>query len=89
MILRFGTLDLIRGDYRRYQRRFRCRMLKDPVLQDIHLFENFAVSIEENENRLSCSLCSDHLVFIEKQLNNNNNIIRQNEQSIIIKNLLD
>ena len=45
------------------------------------LFENFTVSIEENENRLPIPYVLPPGVFRE-QLNNNNNIIRENEQSI-------
>jgi cell surface protein SprA len=79
MILRFGTLDLIRGDYRRYQLALDGDA-QDPLNSNT-LFENFTVSIEENENRLPIPYVLPPGVFRE-QLNNNNNIIRENEQSI-------
>ncbi len=82
MILRFGTLDLIRGDYRRYQ------VALDEDAQDPEnsntIFENFTVSIEENENRTPIPYVLPPGVFRE-QLNNNNNIIRQNEQSLSLR----
>jgi cell surface protein SprA len=82
MILRFGTLDLIRGDYRRYQLALDGDA-QDPVNSNT-LFENYTVSIEENENRLPIPYVLPPGVFRE-QFNNNNNIIRENEQSISLK----
>ncbi len=82
MILRFGTLDLIRGDYRRYQVAL-DENAQDPTTGNT-LFENFTVSIEENENRYPVPYVLPPGVYRE-QLNNNNNIIRQNEQSLSLR----
>jgi cell surface protein SprA len=82
IILRFGDLDLIRGDYRRYQ------LALDADAQNPEdsntLFENFTVSVEENENRLPIPYVLPPGVYRE-QLNNNNNIIRENEQSLSLR----
>ena len=82
IILRFGTLDLIRGDYRKYQLPLDANA-QDPV-NSTTTFENYAVNIEENENRLPIPYVLPPGVYRE-QLNNNNNIIRENEQSISLK----
>ncbi len=79
-VLRFGTLDLVRGDYRRYQ------LSLDPdeadPAQSNTLFEVAAVSIQENENRSPIPYVLPPGVYREEFLNNNNNNIRQNEQSL-------
>lgn len=79
IVLRFGTLDLVRGDYRRFQQTLDITG-EDPELDDT-IFENQAVSIEENENRQPIPYVLPPGV-IREELNNNNNIIRQNEQSL-------
>lgn len=82
MILRFGTLDLVRGDYRRFQLAL-DENAQDPTVGNT-LFENLTVSIEENENRLPIPYVLPPGV-VREQLNNNNNIIRQNEQSLSLR----
>ena len=82
IILRFGTLDLVRGDYRRFQLSLDGSG-EDPE-QDDTLFENLTVSIEENENRLPIPYRLPPGV-VREELNNNNNIIRQNEQSLSLR----
>ncbi len=81
-ILRFGTMELVRGDYRRFQ-----QALEDggiiPGDSDT-VFEVEAVSIEENENREPIPYVLPPGVFRE-ELNNNNNIIRENEQSMALR----
>ncbi|MEH6763868.1 MAG: cell surface protein SprA [Aequorivita antarctica] len=82
-VLRFGTLELIRGDYRRFEKTLDDITFEDPANDDT-LFEVGSVSIEENENR-------EPIPYVlppgleREQLNNNNNIIRENEQSLSLR----
>ncbi|MFV8226300.1 cell surface protein SprA [Christiangramia aquimixticola] len=78
-ILRFGTMDLVRGDYRRYtQNLFEDEgQLQNPNT----LFEVNAVNIEENENRQPIPYTLPPGVQREQLYQNNSNI-RQNEQSL-------
>ncbi len=73
MVLRFGTLDLVRGDWRAYREGIPA---PDPTYVDVN-----AVNIQENENRSPIPYVLPPGVARE-QLNNNNTIIRQNEQSL-------
>lgn len=82
-VMRFGTLDLVRGDYRRFQKTLNDVTFEDPT-QSNTLFEVEAVSIEENENRQPIPYRMPPGLERE-QLNNNNNIIRQNEQSLALR----
>ncbi len=87
VVLRFGTLDLVRGDFRRYL------LNLDPVTaggtgdpdpdDDGTLFEVAAVNIEANEQRTPIPYVTPPGV-VRERLNNNNNNIRQNEQSLSI-----
>lgn len=81
-VLRFGSLDLVRGDYRRYTQTLDITG-EDPDMDDT-IFENEAVSIEQNENRQPIPYVLPPGV-IREELNNNNNIIRQNEQSLALR----
>ncbi len=81
-ILRFGAMDLVRGDYRRYIQTLDITG-EDPDMDDT-IFENEAVNIEQNENRQPIPYVLPPGV-IREQLNNNNNIIRQNEQSLALR----
>jgi cell surface protein SprA len=77
-VLRFGTMELVRGDYRRFSQTLDVTG-EDPSLDDT-TFEVEAVSIEENS--------SSYVLppgVIREELNNNNNIIRQNEQSLAMR----
>lgn len=82
-VLRFGTLELVRGDYRRFEKTLDDITFEDPSNDDT-LFEVGSVSIEENENR-------EPIPYVlppgleREQLNNNNNIIRENEQSLSLR----
>lgn len=80
-ILRFGTLDLVRGDYRRYTETLDG--IDNPD-DDNTIFENQSVSIEENANREPINYVLPPGV-IREELNNNNNLIRQNEQSLSLR----
>jgi cell surface protein SprA len=82
-VLRFGTLELVRGDYRRFDKTLDEVTGEDPS-QDDTVFEVETVSIEENENREPIPYVLPPGVERE-QLNNNNNIIRQNEQSLALR----
>ena len=77
-VLRFGTLDLVRSDWRRYQ-----QSLDDDSNQVTELeptdFSVGIIGIQENDG----SYVSPPGVERE-QLNNNNSIIRQNEQSLVL-----
>lgn len=80
--LRFGTLDLVRGDYRRYTQSLNpYGTLPD---NSPTTFEVESVSIEENANRQPIPYVLPPGVFREELMNNNTNI-RQNEQSLALR----
>nr|WP_245946190.1 cell surface protein SprA [Marinirhabdus gelatinilytica] len=81
-VLRFGTLELVRGDYRRFTESLDITG-EDPELDDT-VFENEAVNIEENDQKTPFPYVLPPGVLRE-ELNNNNNIIRQNEQSLLLR----
>lgn len=76
-VLRFGTLELVRGDYRRFTQTLDG--VDDPS-DDNTTFEVEAVSIEENGGSYVLPPGVER-----EELNNNNNIIRQNEQSLALR----
>src|SRR5690606_19455272 len=82
-VLRFGTLDLVRGDYRRFTRTLNDVTFEDPTNSNT-VFEVGSGRIEENENRLPIPYRMPPGLERER-LNNNNNIIRQNAQSLSLK----
>jgi cell surface protein SprA len=82
-VLRFGTMELVRGDYRRFQQTLDEVTFEDPA-NDNTTFEVEAVSIEENENRQPIPYRLPPGI-IREELNNNNNIIRENEQSLSLR----
>lgn len=76
-ILRFGTMELFRGDYRRYLQSL--DESGEDNSMDNTTFENEAVGVIQNSN---------YVVppgVIREELNNNNNIIRQDEQSLSLR----
>lgn len=79
---RFGTLDLVRGDYRRYTQ----SLSPTGILPENSntLFEVESVSIEENASRQPIPYVLPPGVFREELINNNSNI-RQNEQSLALR----
>lgn len=81
-VLRFGTMDLVRGDYRRYTQSLDPDK-SNPELEET-LFEVSAVSIEENENRQPIPYVLPPGLEREELLNNNTRI-RQNEQSLALR----
>ncbi len=75
-VMRFGTLDLVRSDWRRYQ-----QSLDDDPNNDSDgtEFSVGIIGIQENDG----SYVSPPGVERE-QLNNNNTLVRQNEQSLVV-----
>jgi len=84
IVLRFGTLDLVRGDFRRYLLTLDPDETTEQDQGDNTLFEVAAVNIEANETRSPVPYNLPPGVQRER-LNNNNNNIRQNEQSLSIR----
>jgi cell surface protein SprA len=80
LTMRFGSLDLVRGDWRRLSTK------TDP--KGVKLFDKdldvLAVNIQENANRCPVNYATPPGVQRE-QLNNNNTIINQNEQSLALR----
>ena len=79
VVLRFATLDLVRGDWRVYTRSLQSD--NDTPSDDLTTFDVNAVNVEENSARIPIPYVLPPGVFRE-QLNNNNTIVRQNEQSL-------
>jgi cell surface protein SprA len=80
--LRFGALDLIRGEWRRYTNALDFNDLN--VNDDGTVFETASVNIEENSSRCPINYVSPPSV-VREQLYNNNTIINQDEQSLSMK----
>ncbi|MGB0376384.1 MAG: cell surface protein SprA, partial [Flavobacteriaceae bacterium] len=77
VVLRFGTLDLVRGDWRRYQQ----ALNPDEVDYLGTTVDISTVNILENENRVPINYVLPPDIRRE-QVNNNNTIVRQNEQAL-------
>ena len=77
-VFRFGTFDLVRSDWRRFQQSLDNDSDASTLLEPTS-FSVGIVGIQENDG----SYVSPPNVERE-QLNNNNNIIRQNEQSLVL-----
>ncbi|WP_186434776.1 cell surface protein SprA [Dokdonia sp. Hel1_53] len=84
VVLRFGTLDLVRGDFRRYLLTLDPNEPTGIDNMDNTLFEVAAVNIEANETRSPVPYNLPPNV-VREQLNNNNTNVRQNEQSLSIR----
>ena len=82
ILLRFGTMDLVRGDYRRYTQSLDRE--NAPPENSNALFEVTTVNIEENENRQPIPYVLPPGVNREELFENNTNI-RQNEQSLALR----
>jgi cell surface protein SprA len=87
VVLRFATLDLVRGDWRTYARSLQPEVDNDPS-DDGTVTDVNTVNIEENFGRQPIPYVLPPGV-VREQLNNNNTIIRQNEQSLsfVVENL--
>ena len=87
-VLRFATLDLVSGDWRTYTKNLQDEAVDMDPTDDNTTVDVNAVNIEENSNR-------DPIPYVlppgvqRERLNNNNTIIRQNEQalSFVVENL--
>ena len=77
-VLRFGTLDLVRSDWRRYQLSL-DEESNEATQSEGTTFSVGIVGIQENDG----GYVSPPGVERE-QLNNNNTIVRQNEQSLVV-----
>ena len=80
VVLRFGTLDLVRGDWRTFTRSFQQESDPNPEDDGTYVDVN-TVNILENEQRTPIPYRLPPGV-VREQLNNNNTIVRQNEQSL-------
>ena len=81
VVLRFATLDLVRGDWRTYTNSLQSD--GDDPSDDATIIDVNTVNIEENSSRVPIPYVLPPGV-VREQLNNNNTIIRQNEQSLSI-----
>jgi len=82
IVVRFGTLELIRGEWRRF---LSTLDPTDPNLEDDDTsFDVLAVNIQENSNRQPINYVLPPGV-VREQLNNNNTVINQNEQSLALR----
>ncbi len=86
VVLRFASLDLVRGDWRTYTKSLEEN--GDLPETDATSLDVNAVNIQENEQRSPIPYVLPPGVFREP-LNNNNTVIRQNEQSLslVVNNL--
>ncbi|MBF6641161.1 cell surface protein SprA [Flavobacterium sp. J49] len=80
--LRFGALDLVRGEWRRYDQSFQPTD-SDPTDDDTN-FDVLAVNIQENAQRLPIPYVLPPGV-VREEVNNNNQVISQNEQSLSLR----
>ena len=80
--VRFGALDLVRGEWRRYAKSLDPTDLD--VDNDLTDFDVQAVNIQENANREPINYVSPPGV-VREQLYNNNTVINQNEQSLALR----
>ena len=82
VVLRFGQLELVRGDYRRYTRTLNPSIdpSRDLTNDELNKFEVGVVSIEQNEGR--------YVVppgIIREKLQGTSSVQEQNEQAVYIK----
>ncbi|MCW2117868.1 cell surface protein SprA [Flavobacterium sp. 7A] len=80
--LRFGSLDLVRGEWRRYTNTL--DFSDTNVVDDGTDFDVLAVNIQENNTRCPINYIQPPGV-VREQLYNNNTIINQNEQSLSLR----
>ncbi len=80
--LRFGALDLVRGEWRRFNSSLD---VNDIDLEDDNTgFDVVALNIQENGNRTPINYVTPPGV-VREQLYNNNTVINQNEQSLSLR----
>ena len=79
---RFGSLDLVRGEWRLYNSSLDPTDLN--VLDDGTDFDNIALNVQENGSRLPTHYIMPPGV-VREQMYNNNTLIPQNEQSLALR----
>ncbi|MGB5499382.1 MAG: cell surface protein SprA [Maribacter sp.] len=84
VVLRFATMDLVRGDWRTYTKTLQDELIDNDPFDDGTITDVNTVNIEENNTRTPIPYVLPPGV-VREQLNNNNTIIRQNEQSLSFK----
>lgn len=82
MTLRFGTLDLVRGEWRRFTNTLEPQ--DTDVEDDDTNFDILTVNVQENSNRLPINYVTPPNV-VREQMFLNNTIINQNEQSLSLR----
>jgi cell surface protein SprA len=86
--VRFGSLDLVRGDWRKYDNSLQINPSEPPVdtdnSDDDTDFDSLALNVQENGLREPINYVVPPGVELE-QLYNNNTLIPQNEQSLAIR----
>lgn len=82
--VRFGSLDLVRGEWRRYLNTLDPLETTDQNNLDTTDFDVQAVNIQENSQRSPIKYVSPPGVVLE-QLYNNNTVIPQNEQALALR----
>lgn len=82
VVLRFGELDLVRGDWRRYTRTLDPAVNPDEQLtqQELNNFEVGVVNIEQNEGRYVLPPG-----IVRERLQGSTTVQQQNEQSVSLK----
>nr|WP_294774262.1 cell surface protein SprA [uncultured Flavobacterium sp.] len=80
--LRFGALDLVRGEWRRYEQSFQPTDT-EPNDDDTN-FDVLSVNIQENAQRVPIPYVLPPGV-VREEANNNNQVISQNEQSLSLR----
>lgn len=82
VVLRFGQLELVRGDYRRYTKTLNPAVNppQDLTNQQLNNFEVGVVNIEQNEGRYVLPPG-----IVREQLQGSSTIQQQNEQSVSLK----
>jgi cell surface protein SprA len=82
--LRFGTLDLVRGEWRRYEKPFDAAIDSDTSDPDT-VFDVLAVNVEENAQRTPIPYIPPPGVIREETAVGSGQIIHQNEQSLSLR----
>ena len=80
--LRFGSLDLVRGDWRRYTNTLDYNDTN--VADDDTELDVLTVNVQENDTRCPVNYVEPPGV-VREQLYNNNTVINQNEQALSLK----
>jgi cell surface protein SprA len=77
-VLRFATLDLVRSDWRRYQ----LPLDDDSIIDHENELTEFNVGVVSVQDNAGYKIPPG---VAQEELNNNNSIIRQNEQSLVLQ----